>query len=56
MNTIFKALDTDNNGKIFYNEFLAPHMDSYTENESYLAQIFKHFDKLGKGKISRVGL
>ena len=48
------AIDTDQNGKINYNEFLAICVDeAVITNENYLQFVFKSFDLNGDGKIQR---
>ncbi len=48
------SIDTDHNGKINYNEFIASCLEgSYLNNEKYLKHIFNYFDINKDGSISR---
>ena len=50
---IFDEIDTDGNGKINYNEFVASCLEaSQIQNEEYLEYIFKNIDVDKNGKIS----
>ena len=51
---ILDHIDTDRNGKINYNEFLACCLEtSFLQNEAYLQYIFKGLDSDNSGKISK---
>lgn len=48
------SIDTDKNGKINYNEFVAACLqNSVLHNEKYLKYVFQSFDKDKSGKISK---
>jgi Ca2+-binding EF-hand superfamily protein len=48
------SIDTDKNGMINYNEFVACCLESsITQNEKYLKYVFENFDKDHSGKISK---
>ena len=48
------SIDTDKNGMINYNEFVAACLEnSIMQNEKYLKHVFQSFDKDKSGKISK---
>ena len=48
------SIDTDKNGMINYNEFVACGLEnSILHNEKYLKYVFQSFDKDKSGKISK---
>ena len=48
------SIDTDKNGRINYNEFIACCLqNSVLQNEKYLNYVFQSFDKDKSGKISK---
>lgn len=55
--SIMGQIDTDRNGKISYNEFIACCLEaSYLQNQQYLEYIFKSFDHDKSGKIGKLEL
>jgi calcium-dependent protein kinase len=54
LKSIIEHIDTDRNGKINYNEFLASCLEgSLLQNEEYVSYVFKGLDIDHSGKISK---